>query len=499
MSRRQSIVTLFVLLTIIAFAGLALDRATAAPEAESTTRVSVSSSGAEAKGASLRPSISGDGRYVAFQSAAANLVTGDTNRYADIFVHDRQTGQTTRVSVNSAGEQGNFESITPSISARDGRFVAFQSESTNLVANDTNGYRDIFVHDRQTGQTTRVSVSSTGAQANGHSYNPAISADGRYVAFASHANNLVPDDTNGIIDVFVHDRQTGQTTRVSVNSNGQQAQDIHGDHWSDFPSISADGRYVAFQSSANGLVTGDLNHRDDVFVHDRQTRQTTMVSVSSSGEPGNDYSRLPSISGDGRYVAFESAAINLVPNDPSQTADIFVHDRQTRQTMRVSVSSAGKEGNGPSESPAISGDGRYVAFESIASNLVPNDTNGTFDIFAYDLQSGTTTRLSVNSSGRQANRMSERPAVSASGLVVAFESLATDLVPNDTNGAPDIFVRVWSGVGVPPPTATAMPTASPTPVSTATPGPTLTPSSPTPTSVAPVTPAAYLYVPFVKN
>ena len=140
-----------------------------------------------------------------------------------------------------------------------------------------------------------------------------------------------------------------------------------------------------------------------------------------------------------------------------------------------------------------------MAFESIASNLVPNDTNGVFDIFAYDLQSGTTARLSVNSSGKQANRMSERPAISANGLVVAFESLATDLVPNDANGAPDIFVRVWSGVGVPPPTATAMPTASPTPVSTATPGPTLTPSSPTPTSVAPVTPAAYLYVPFVKN
>ena len=160
-------------------------------------------------------------------------------------------GNTTRVSVASDGTQSNNSSYNPSISAN-GRYVAFESEATNLVRGDTNNFRDIFVHDRQTGQTTRVSVASDGTQANGHSYDPSISADGRYVAFASLANNLVSGDTNDQQDIFVHDRQTGQTTRVSVASDGTQAS---GHSFN--PSISADGRYVAFVSSASNLVGGD--------------------------------------------------------------------------------------------------------------------------------------------------------------------------------------------------------------------------------------------------
>jgi len=201
---------------------------------------------------------------VAFRSGATNLVGGDTNAANDIFVHDRATGATTRVSVDSAGVEANGYSNTLSISA-DGRHVAFQSNASNLVASDTNARPDIFVHDRSTGVTERVSVDSAGVEAGSNSYNPSISADGRYVAFTSWASNLVASDTNGTYDVFVHDRTTGATTRASVDETGL----VEGNGWSKNPSISADGRFVAFGSLSSNLVTRDLNRTDDIFVHDR--------------------------------------------------------------------------------------------------------------------------------------------------------------------------------------------------------------------------------------
>jgi Tol biopolymer transport system component len=292
-------------------------------------------------------------------------------------------GNTTRVSVATGGGQANSGSFDPSISA-DGRYVAFVSAATNLVSGDTNNFQDIFVHDRQTGQTTRVSVASDGTQANGHSYAPSISADGRYVAFASLASNLVSGDTNGAWDVFVHDRQTGETTRVSVASDGTQA---IGFFFGSSPSISADGRYVAFDSWATNLVSGDTNDKPDVFVHDRQTGQTTRVSVSSDGTQANGgpgWSGNPSsISADGRYVAFHSYADNLVSGDTNSATDIFVHDRQTGVTTRVSIASDGTQANGFSASPSISADGRYVAFMSGATNLVSGDTNNDWDVFVH--------------------------------------------------------------------------------------------------------------------
>jgi Tol biopolymer transport system component len=280
-----------------------------------------------------------------------------------------------RVSVASDGAQGNGDSFDNSISA-DGRYIAFASRASNLVAGDTNGKQDIFVHDRLTGQTTRVSVASDGAQGNGDSGQPVISADGRFVAFYSSASNLVPGDTNGVEDVFVHDRLTGQTTRVSVASDGAQG---NGPSWG--PSISADGRFVAFESRASNLVPGDTNGTTDVFVHDRHTGQTMRVSVASDGREGNSYSWLARISADGRFVVFTSDASNLVAGDTNGTWDVFVHDRLTGQTTMVSVASDGTPGNGRSIGVSISGDGRFVAFMSEASNLVAGDTNGTWDVF----------------------------------------------------------------------------------------------------------------------
>ncbi len=400
-----------------------------------TTRVSVSSAGNQGNLYSTTTSISADGRYVAFQSPANNLVPGDTNAAVDIFVHDGTTAQTTRVSVDSAGIQGDDSSQSPSISA-DGRYVAFDSFAENLVIGDSNFDEDVFVHDRATGQTTRVSVDSAGSQANSYSTEPSISADGRYVAFVSFSDTLVPGDTNVCEDIFVHDRATGQTTRVSVDSAGTQ-----GNLESDTPSVSDDGRYVAFMSRAENLVPEDTNGDRDIFVHDRATGQTTRVSVDSAGSQGNGSSWEPSISADGRWVAFWSQAYNLVLEDTNLIVDVFLHDRFTAQTARVSVDSMGVQGNLGSRTPSVSADGHFVAFASDATNLVPGDSNDAGDIFVHDRITGQTARRSVSSAGGQANDDSGGPSLSATGRLVAFESWAFNLVSHDNNGAIDVFVH----------------------------------------------------------
>ena len=401
--------------------------------AGTTERVSVASDGTQANALSYHISVSSDGRYVAFVSEAWNLVPGDTNWVSDIFVHDRQSGTTERVSVASDGTQADRSSVYTSISA-DGRYVAFMSDASNLVPGDTNGWEDIFVHDRQTGITERVSVASDGTQTDSDSFCPSISADGRYVAFVSEAWNLVPGDTNWVSDIFVHDRQTGTVERMSVASNSTEANE-----YSDYPSISADGRYVAFMSYASNLVPGDTNWGSDIFVHDRQSGSTERASVASDGTQANYDSESPSISADGRYVAFQSNASSLVPGDTNGT-DIFVYDRQSGTTARVSVASDGTQADYGSERPSISADGRYVAFESAASNLVSGDTNGVRDIFVHDGQAGTTERVSVALEGTEANDYSDDTSISADGRYAAFESYASNLVPGDTNGVRDIFV-----------------------------------------------------------
>ena len=264
--------------------------------AQTTTRISVSSAGVQGDKYSVAPSVSTDGRFIAFYGDATNLVSGDTNGWTDVFVRDSQTGQTTRVSVSSAGVQGNHSSYAASISG-DGRFVAFYSDATNLVTGDTNGWTDVFVRDTQTSQTTRASVDSAGTEVVGYSDSPALSGDGRFVAFRSSADGLVPGDTNGCSDIFVRDTQTGLTTRVSVDSAGNESNaDSYG------PSISADGQVVAFFSSASNLIHGDSNGCFDVFVHYMQTGQTVRASVNSVGAQANDYSYRASISGDGSTV-----------------------------------------------------------------------------------------------------------------------------------------------------------------------------------------------------
>ena len=430
----------FVLLVILALSVIWSPAGLAQGSTGTIERLSVDSTGAQADHSSSLPAISPDGRYVAFESDATNLVSGDTNGMLDIFLRDRHTGQTTRVSVSSSGAQGNEDSSDPSVSS-DGRYVAFYSLASNLVAGDTNAKRDVFVHDQQTGQTTRVSVSSAGVQGVEDSYLCNISADGRYVAFYSYSNTLVVNDANNTHDVFVHDRQTAQTTLVSLAYDGAQ-----GNSSSSTCNMSSDGRYVAFVSWASNLVANDTNNKGDIFVRDRQTAQTTRVSISSSGGQGNDYSVTPSISDDGRYVAFGSFANSLIPQDSNGWGDVFLHDRETGQTTLISINTAGASGNGSSYAPAITADGRYVAFESYATDLVAGDTTTSLDMFVRDRETGQTRRVSINSAGAQGNGHSFKAAISNDGRYVAFASGASNLIANDTNGADDILLHDRDGI-----------------------------------------------------
>jgi len=394
------------------------------------------------------------------------------------------TARTTRVSVSSSHRQGDRPSFTAGISA-DGRFVAFTSLATNLVHGDNNERQDAFVTDRKTGRTDRVSVSSNGAQAkaasdpNGGSAAMDLSADGRYVLFRSDAPNLVPGDTNRKSDAYIHDRGTGKTRRIPPAGLGVTAGVLSADgryavldaggnvyrydlwhrrllrlttganSWSDGGSVSADGRYVAFTSNASNLVHGDTNKLPDVFVRDVRTGRTTRVSVTSAGNQGvgkrySNGSNAPTISSDGRYVAFHSDMRNLVPGDTNDVADIFVHDLATGRTQRVSVSSTGRQANAESLGAAsFSADGRYVAFSSLATNLVADDRNDITDVFVRDLRTHGTqlVSLGLHGQGDDASWVGLGAAFTRDSRHLLFASWAKNLVPGDTNSVADVFVR----------------------------------------------------------
>jgi Tol biopolymer transport system component len=413
-------------------AALSFSRLFSALSSGATVRASDSSEGVEGNGWSEDPDISADGRYTVFQSEADNLVANDYNQEIDVFLYDKLLGTTEVIAM------GDYSSSRPSISA-DGRFVAFASRSDTFVPNDLNDEIDVFVYDRWQGAMELVSVNSAEEQTDFYSDTPTVSADGRYVSFASIASNLVPDDTNNSFDVFVRDRQLGITERVSVSSTGQQAEKAIG---SAYPSsLSADGRFVVFQSLAGNLVPGDTNDDFDIFVRDRSLGLTTLVSRNAEGQPGNNDSMSADISADGRYVVFESWADNLVPNDTNQAYDVFLYDQWTATLERISLTASAEESNGHAFNPSISADGRFIAFHSTASNLVPNDTNDNTDVFVLDRQTGLLERVSLSSTGEEGNSASAFPAIAVNGRYIAFQSGASNLVLPDTNKTYDIFVR----------------------------------------------------------
>lgn len=439
-----------------------------------TTVVSVASDGTQANNASLtyllaHPALSADGRYVAFSSLASNLVLSDTNGKDDVFVRDRLTSQTTRVSVASDGTQANDMSFETAISG-DGRYVVFASWATNLVQGDTNicnegtgdhSCSDVFVHDRVTGQTTRVSSTSSGVAGNGASTEPIVSVDGHVVAFRSTASDLVAGDTNGISDVFVRDLTSGQTTRVNVTSQGGQAEPGPSPFWVDpsYAALSADGRFVAFASNQGNLVPGDANvacvvdlvgtvNCPDVFVHDRLTGQTTRVSVASDGTEANFGASDPVISADGRFVGFRSHSTNLGGAGLTGCAPlsqvyfsnvVYVHDRVTGQTSPATPPPARCEDFMFLEQ--MSADGRYIQFAT-EQPLVPSDTNLLFDIYVVDRSTNALALASIGHGGSASNGTNGRGALTGDGRYAAFLSHATNLLPagTDLNGFGDVFV-----------------------------------------------------------
>jgi hypothetical protein len=345
---------------------------------QTTQRVNLSGDGdaanapSEAQGGA--PAVNGSGSLIAFYSSATNLVPDDTNGQTDVFVRAVDTGTTTLVSVSSSGVQGNGPSLFPSVSA-DGRFVAFQSSATNLVAEGGTGQFDIYVRDLANNTTERICASIHG---NGSNITPAISGDGSMVAFASNATNLVPNDTNNDSDVFVCNRSTGAIEVVSVNDMG-----VLGNGDSILPAINFDGSVVAFKSTASNLVPNDHNGVVDVFARDRAAMKTERISVSDTGGDADDGSFPPSVDYSGRFVAFGSSANNLVPGDFNAVSDVFVRDRMQNLTLQVDVNERGEQANNGTLDvpPSVSGDARQIGFVSQASNLAANDNTNIPDVF----------------------------------------------------------------------------------------------------------------------
>lgn len=397
-------------------------------------RVSVSSFGVETADYSSYPSISDDGRFVAFQSEDWTLVPQGPEIFYDIFVHDRQTGVTQKVSVSSLGVPGDNHSYDPAISG-DGNVVAFYSYANNLVAGLPVHTKHVYVHDLRTSTTTLASASTAGVAGNRMSWEPAISHDGRFVAFESWADTLVPGDTNVVADIFVRDLMAGTTERVSVSSSGAQ-----GNGGSSEAAISADGRFVSFTSTSNNLVVGDTNLMPDVFVHDRMTGLTTRISVDSLGAQGNGECMISGISGDGSLVGFSSQSDNLVPGDVNGLEDVFVHDRRTGLTTRASENVLGTGGNGTSMKPTFSRDGRMMSFQSFARNFVAGYVEPGWNVYVLDRQTGAMRLASASAAGMPGNSDSFRAQMAGDGRHVVFASFASNLVHGDANGVEDVYV-----------------------------------------------------------
>ena len=396
-----------------------LGAAHAAPfEGGRTTLVSVDTTGAPANRASFHSSISGDGRFVAFMSLSPYIVANDTNMVEDVFVRDRLLETTVRVSVDSTGAEANARSLGPEISG-DGRYVTFISFATNLVANDMNGRDDVFRHDLVTGETILVSVSSTGVQQNAALVDEqvAISHDGDRVVFTSEATNLVAlPVTPGMSQVYVREVSTGTTRLVSMRPPG-----LVGNGISHRAEISADGNHVTFKSYASNLVVQDTNGYADIFLAELAAQTVERVSRGDQGQQIFGESVESSVSGDGRLVVFTTSADNVVPNDTNHVTDVFLRDRATGTTQLLSRSFAGTPANNSSDAPVLSADGTHVVFRTRADDVVTGDANGSLaDLILVQLAGMQMELLTVSTAGRTPNSHTGAGAPSSNGDFVAF-------------------------------------------------------------------------------
>jgi Tol biopolymer transport system component len=433
-----------------ALAVVALPLAAGAQSPGVTTRASVSSAGVQGDGFSSAPSVSEDGRLVAFSSGAGNLVPDDGNGVADVFVRDRLAQTTERVSVASDGSEANGGSGAPKIS-RNGRFIAFASEASDLVPGDGNGVIDVFVHDRDTGETERVSRAIDGGDPDARSFVDSISDDGTLVGFWSDATNLVDDDGNDSSDSFVFDRETDTTERVSVSMFGGDA-----DHGAIQAVLSGDGRFVAFVSGSKNLVIEPMKDsgffvNPSVFVRDRVGGATVRVSEQPNGRYESGKSGEPSISRDGRFVAYTSTSKNLtLESQFFPKRRIHVTDLLAGETELVVPDFPNEDCPGgdcrllAAHTPSISADGRFVAFMSSSQLVMPANPGRQARVYVADRVSGVVRRISVDPSHGVGSLCSVQPAISGDGRVVAYRTTSDDLVADDSNAASDVLVSEWA-------------------------------------------------------
>lgn len=402
-------------------------------------------------GFGLSPAVSADGRFVAFTSDASDLVATDTNGATDVFVRDRTLGTTELISVRTDGtDSGNGFAAGPSMSA-DGRFVTFRSAATDLVAG-TGGVENIFVRDRQAGTTTLASI-GLGGPANGNSTTPRIGRNGNIVVFVSSASNLVATDTNGVIDLFARDLAAGVTHLVTIDQTGTDSGNSTGLALSaNLADLSADGRRIAFASDASNLVPGDTNSVGDVFVRDLDAAVTMLASRNIQGTgSGAEGSLSPTLSADGRFVAFGSGADDLVPLDTNDAVDVFRTDLDAGVVELVSIDPVTGDSVAGGAflagvTLAIDATGRRVAFVTTYDALVPGDGNGFLDVFVRDFADQSTFLVSARhrsgESGDGAALVDALGAFSDDGTRIAFTSSASDLTDlPDSNGGFDVFVR----------------------------------------------------------
>lgn len=434
---------LWLALTLLALSGIAGAQGFSEPQRQFATIERVNMSTALNQSANGQfPTMNADGRYVVFWTDDSRLIPNDNNNTGDIYLRDRQANETVRVSIGNGNVEANNLTFAENDISDNGNLIVYASNATNLIQGDTNGFTDVFVFDRGAGAVARVSVPiNESTQTNGPSFRPVISGNGRFVAFRSQASNIVNGRSVNRPDIFLFDRAgtvNNRVAQINVHTNGTPS---NAEEATGRIAINDNGNFIAFESIATNLVNGDTNGKRDIFLRDRTENRTIRVSRGLNGEEANGDSSAPAISANGRFIAFRSLASNLVEGDTNNRADIFVYDVEENTTTRVSLSRTGAQGNNDSDMPSISNSGRFVSFQSAASNLVEGDVNNTADIFVHDRNTGVTTRANIAGNGAQTNGFTA-PIHSLSGdaAFIAFESVANNLVQNDTNNSNDIFV-----------------------------------------------------------
>jgi len=421
-----------VLITVLAVCSTVIS-STASSTEMITARVSVSTDNKQIirpdeKNPQARPAISDDGRFVVFESTGYTLVENDTNNKSDIFLRDRELQTTVRISNGINGEQANGDSATPQMTG-DGRFIVFGSTATNLVTNDSNNFKDIFIYDTINKSTERITQTKDGVGYNDNSGVANISDDGRYIVFPSLASNWGGEDLYNGLNVLLHDRETKTTITTNPTGGGR-------------PNISADGQFICFSGWGTSIVENDTNSQTDIFLYDVTTRLISRVNVASDGTQANGYSSLCSLSTDGRYVAFQSDGTTLVSNDTNASTDIFVHDAVLQATERVSLSSTDGESDANNNYPTLAKDGYRIVFKSRSTNFV--DIKQTINLFMKNRLTGDIRLVSVATDGTTRESIDSaymHPAISGDGQHIAFQSGQTNLVQDDTNETFDTFVH----------------------------------------------------------